>query len=175
QTEGIAIEKLATLDASRFDQVWQLNASFLAILGEAWPAILGERNACDPAAFRNAMPAAERERLLAGSATGPIIAAGSTGSVPATARLLAATARLPPGAVVLPGLDTELAETAWDAIASEPAPSHPQAALHHLLGVMQATRADVRSLGSADESRNARATLLREALLPASVTESWAA
>ena len=38
----------------------------------------------------------------------PVIAAGSTGSVPATARLLKAIARLPNGALVLPGLDTEL-------------------------------------------------------------------
>jgi len=106
--------------------------------------------------------------------TGPIIAAGSTGTIPATARLLSAIARLPNGAVVLPGLDTELGELAWKAIADEPAPSHPQAALHHLLGIMQAMRADVRGLGVADASRTARANLLREALLPASVTELWA-
>jgi ATP-dependent helicase/nuclease subunit B len=174
QTEGVAIETLATLDATRFDAVWQLNASFLAILGEAWPKILAERGACDPAAFRNAMLAAERERLLSGAVTGPIIAAGSTGTIPATARLLSAIARMPNGAVVLPGLDTGLSEPAWRAIATEPAPSHPQAALHHLLEIMQATRADVRSLGAADDSRIARAKLLREALLPASVTELWA-
>ena len=44
---------------------------------------------------------------------GPVIAAGSTGSVPATAQLLSAIARLPHGAVVLPGLDTDLDEAAW--------------------------------------------------------------
>lgn len=174
QTEGVAIERLGKLDAARFDRIWQLNASFLAILGEAWPAILKERGACDPADFRNRMLAAERERLLAGVATGPIIAAGSTGTVPATARLLAAIARLPNGAVVLPGLDLDLAQPAWNAIAEEPAPSHPQAALHHLLDTLQATRDDIRSLAVPDAERAARSRLLREALLPASVTESWA-
>ncbi|TCR68864.1 double-strand break repair protein AddB [Bosea sp. BK604] len=173
QTEGAAIERLAGLDATRFDKVWQLNASFLAILAEAWPAILGERNACDPAAFRNRMLEAERQRL-AGGATGPIIAAGSTGTVPATARLLAAIARLPNGAVVLPDLDLELADQAWSAIEKEPAPSHPQAALHHLLGVLQAVRDDVRCLAVPDVPRAARAAMLREAMLPASVTELWA-
>jgi ATP-dependent helicase/nuclease subunit B len=46
-------------------------------------------------------------------APGPVIAAGSTGSMPATAKLLATIATLPHGAVVLPGLDTELDEAAW--------------------------------------------------------------
>lgn len=173
QTEGVPVEKLAALDAARFDRVWQLNASFLAILGEAWPQILGERGAIDPAAFRNRMLAAERERLLAGGAKGPIIAAGSTGTVPATARLLSAIARLPNGAVVLPGIDLELDERAWDAIAREPASSHPQAALHNLMGELKAERADIRELARPDEARNARVKLLREAMLPASVTELW--
>ena len=174
QTEDVAVERLGQLDATRFDRIWQLNASFLAILGEAWPAILAERGACDHADFRNRMLAAERERLLSGAVAGPIIAAGSTGTVPATARLLAAIAHLPNGAVVLPGLDLDLPEPAWDAIANEPAPSHPQAALHHLLDTLQATRADVRVLAEADAPRAARSRLLREALLPASVTQSWA-
>ena len=48
--------------------------------------------------------ARETERLAKGSPY-PVIAAGSTGTVPATARLLATIASLPNGAVVLPGLD----------------------------------------------------------------------
>ena len=44
-----------------------------------------------------------------------MIAAGSTGSMPATAKLLATIAKLPHGAVVLPGLDTDLDDDAWDA------------------------------------------------------------
>lgn len=173
QTEGVSVERLASLDAARFDRVWQLNAGFLAILGEAWPEILAERGACDPADFRNRMLAAERDRLLAGGAAGPIIAAGSTGTVPATARLLAAIARLPNGAVVLPGIDLGLEQRAWDAIIREPAPSHPQAALHHLLETLEAVRDDVRELSQPDAAREARAALLREAMLPASVTELW--
>ncbi len=174
QTEDVAVERLGRLDAARFDKIWQLNAEFLSILGGTWPTILSERGACDPATFRNRMLAAERERLLSGAVTGPIIAAGSTGTVPATARLLAAIARLPNGAVVLPGLDLDLPEEAWRAIAEEPAPSHPQAALHHLLDTLQAVRADVRALAEPDAAHGARSRLLREAMLPASVTQSWA-
>lgn len=173
QTERIPVERLAGLDAARFDTVWQLNAGFLGILGEAWPQILADLGACDPADFRNRMLAAERERLLTGGAKGPIIAAGSTGTVPATAELLAAIARLPNGAVVLPGIDLSLPERAWSAIKDEPAPSHPQAALHRLMEVLQATRDDVRELAAPDAPRAARAAMAREAMLPASVTELW--
>ena len=42
-----------------------------------------------------------------------MIAAGSTGSMPATAKLLATIAQLPHGAVVLPGLDTRLDDASW--------------------------------------------------------------
>src|SRR5439155_1306191 len=76
---------------------------------------------------------AERARL-AGSA-GPVIAAGSTGSMPATAMLLDTIAKLPHGAVVLPGLDTDLDAAAWELIGGETdaAPGHPQFAMQALL------------------------------------------
>ena len=81
--------------------------------------------------------------------------------MPATARLLAAIARLPNGAVVLPGIDLGLEQRAWDAIVREPAPSHPQAALHHLMDTLEAERDDVRELSQPDAVRGARAALLQ--------------
>ncbi|WP_332685984.1 double-strand break repair protein AddB [Bosea sp. (in: a-proteobacteria)] len=174
QTEGVAPQRLKGLDAARFDEIWQFNARFLDIVAETWPAILAERGECDPAEFRNRMLEAERQRLSAGGLSGPVIAAGSTGTVPATARLLAAIARLPNGAVVLPDLDETLPEPAWKAIASEPAPSHPQAALHHLLEVTGAGRDEVETLAPPAAGLAVRRDLLRQAMLPASVTDGWA-
>ncbi|ODT55930.1 MAG: double-strand break repair protein AddB [Methylobacterium sp. SCN 67-24] len=174
QTEGVAPERLRGLDAARFDEIWQFNARFLDIVAETWPAILAERGECDPADFRNRMLEAERRRLEAGGLSGPVIAAGSTGTVPATARLLATIARLPNGAVVLPDLDEALPEQAWRAISGEPAPSHPQAALHHLLEVIGAGRDEVENLAGPTETLAARRDLLRQAMLPATVTDGWA-
>ncbi|MBA1914476.1 hypothetical protein HLX87_25325, partial [Escherichia coli] len=78
---------------------------------------------------------AEAARLAAHHA-GPVIAAGSTGSMPATAKFLHVVAKLPNGAVVLPGLDTDLDEASWDTIGGEhgddgrftlpPSSNHPQ-------------------------------------------------
>ncbi|WP_164985922.1 double-strand break repair protein AddB [Bosea sp. Tri-44] len=174
QTEGVSPARLKGLDAARFDEIWQFNARFLDIIAEAWPAILEQRGECDPAEFRNRMLAAERDRLLAGDFHGPVIAAGSTGTVPATARLLAALARAPNGAVVLPDLDEALSEQAWRAIVQEPAPSHPQAALHRLLDEIGADRDEVVALAQPSPALALRRDLLRRALLPASVTDDWA-
>ncbi len=66
-----------------------------------------------------------------------MLAAGSTGGIPAVARLLKVVAGLPKGRVVLPGLDLDLAETAWEALED----SHPQAGLRRLLNRLDARRA----------------------------------
>ena len=176
QTEGIAYEALRKLDTANFDQLWQVTAFFLDVLGEAWPAFLDQERLSDPATRRNLLLDAERRRLVEEAATGSIIAAGSTGTVPATARLLRAIARLPHGAVILPGLDMTLDETSWDAIGAEsaPAPSHPQFALKHLLGMMEAGRSDVRELSSVPDGAGVlRARVAQEALRPSATSEAW--
>ncbi|RMF17651.1 MAG: double-strand break repair protein AddB [Alphaproteobacteria bacterium] len=75
---------------------------------------------------------------------GPVIAAGSTGSVPATADLLAVIARLPQGAVILPGLDRTLDDESWKALAEGKHPTHPQAMLARLLAHLGLRRDHVR-------------------------------
>ena len=83
-----------------------------------------------------------------------MIAAGSTGSMPATAALIETIAKLPHGAVVLPGLDTDLDEESWDddrgparrrrtATIVAPAIGHPQFAMQALLERIGITRAEV--------------------------------
>ena len=85
-----------------------------------------------------------------------MIAAGSTGTVPATARLLKVIASLPNGAVVLPGLDLSLDEKSWASLAEHP--EHPQTGMAELLNKLGATRDDVRYvLGSRAQCRAARA------------------
>src|SRR5262249_56072741 len=132
---------------------WQLTLEFLKIAREAWPEILAERGVIEPAARRDALIKAEAARLTA-HAGGPVIAAGSTGSMPATAELIATIAQLPHGAVVLPGLDTDLDAATWDLIAgnkddaSEPAVSHPQFALQALIRRIGIERDEVVALAS---------------------------
>src|SRR5215471_2227859 len=133
-TRGVPWQRLDQLVPDAHDRYWQLTLEFLKIARETWPQILAERNAIEPAARRDALIAAEAARLEA-HADGPIIAAGSTGSMPATAALLATIATLPHGAVVLPGLDTALDDDSWQLICAGEASAagHPQFAMAALL------------------------------------------
>ncbi|TCT10678.1 ATP-dependent helicase/nuclease subunit B [Tepidamorphus gemmatus] len=174
ETEGVSFRALEELVPEDHAAYWALTVGFLRIVSEEWPRLLEERGASDPATRRNALLRAEAARLAHCPPTGPIIAAGSTGTIPATAALLAVIARLPHGAVVLPGLDLDLDEEAWTAIdaASAPHPGHPQYGLKRLLGRLGAVRASVEPLVAAP--RPARDRLVGEAFRPAATTEQWA-
>jgi ATP-dependent helicase/nuclease subunit B len=171
-TRQVPWDRLDDLVPPEFDEYWQKTLEFLQIARETWPGILRERGRIEPAERRDRLIEAERQRLALSD--GPVIAAGSTGSMPATAKLLATIAALPHGAVVLPGLDTQLDAPSWDLIggsaADKPAPGHPQFAMHALLARIGIRRDDVIRLGES----GARERLLSEALRPAAGTERWA-
>ena len=177
--EGIDWHRVANLTEGRFDTYWDMTRSFLDIAGTAWPHVLQERGGLDPADRLNRLLRAEAERLKHQAPTSPVIAAGSTGTVPATADLLAAIARLPNGVVVLPGLDTELDEAAWDRVAEqsgeqpEAQPGHPQAALKRLLSRLSIERHDVAELGKPDAALSARQAIVQASARPATATDDW--
>jgi ATP-dependent helicase/nuclease subunit B len=175
-TREVPWERLDTVVPDHLDAYWQITLKFLQIARDVWPGILAERGAIEPARRRDELIAAEARRLAATSA--PVIAAGSTGSMPATARLLATIAHLPRGAVVLPGLDTELDAAAWDLIGGgtdptgpPPIAGHPQSAMQGLLARIGIVRRDVVTLVPA--APHGREILLSEALRPAAATDRW--
>jgi ATP-dependent helicase/nuclease subunit B len=179
-TEGIDWHALELAVDADYSEYFKITRHFVQIASENWPKILDERQASDPAQRRGALIDAEARRLTRERPTNPIIVAGSTGSVPATANLMAAIARLPKGAVVLPGLDTDLDEESWAAIGgigddeTDPVHGHPQAALRRLMDRhLRVKRSDVTILGEMPESARARNHLLSEALRPADTTDRW--
>src|SRR5215207_5600575 len=182
-TEDLPWDDIAAAVETDYSKYFEITLKFLRIAAEAWPKILAERGASDPARRQSALIRAEASRLTRARPLAPMIAAGSTGSLPATAALLAAVARLPNGAVVLPGLDQNLDESSWNAIgraveqeATEPVHGHPQAMLHQLLTQhLRCKRSAVQVLGPVDEAGAARSRLLSEALRPADTTDRWAA
>jgi ATP-dependent helicase/nuclease subunit B len=175
--EGIDWGRINALAPLEHDDYWRLTRDFLAIAGQAWPDYLAELGLLDPAERLNRQLRAAAARLRATPPAGPVIAAGSTGSVPATAALLATIARLPQGAVVLPGLDTDMDEQGWQLVAEgaapEPAqPGHPQAALKTLLQRMGIGRESVSTLGATDVGR---ARIVNASMRAADATEAWPA
>lgn len=178
ETEGSDWTKLGGLAPDSLAGWWQVTLDFLAIVTQAWPNFLAEKGWSNPAAHRSALIRLEAARLKAKPPVGPVIAAGSTGSIPATAELLATIARLPNGAVVLPGLDKAMDEASWSVLtrpAQKPAVlGHPQYGLAKLLGRIGVMRADVLELGDPDAALRLRERLVSEALRPAETTDGWA-
>lgn len=183
-TEEIGWEALKTLaggDDERpenWAQWWNLTLHFLSIATTNWPLLLDALGKSDPAVERRRLLDLRTRRLLEAGSKGPVIAAGSTGSIPATARFLAAIARQSNGAVVLPGLDFGLENDVWDLVGSADAHdeslalcTHPQHGLARLLKAMGCQRPDVTQIG--DQSNAARALLVSLAMLPASETGRW--
>ncbi|MEO3435054.1 double-strand break repair protein AddB [Inquilinus sp. CAU 1745] len=168
QTEGLGFDRLATLAPDDLAKHWQVTLDFLKLVTEHWPAILAERGEVDPAERRNRLLGLRTESWLKRPPAGPVIAAGSTGSIPATAALLKAVAGLPQGAVVLPGLDQEMDDEGWDAIDE----SHPQFGLKKLIGGFGLARRDVAPWPASETERD-RSILIRETLRPAATTEAW--
>jgi ATP-dependent helicase/nuclease subunit B len=168
-------KKLDGLVPDQFDKYWQLTLDFLKIARSSWPELLTEKGMIEAARRRDLLIDAEMKRL-AGS-NQPVIAAGSTGSMPATAKLLTAIAQLPHGAVVLPGLDTDLDEASWQKLAGSkdekdaPASVHPQFSMQALLARIGIARDAVKSL--ADPAPHGREMLVSEALRPAATTDRW--
>src|ERR1700686_170254 len=179
-TRGVSWEALDGLVPDQLDKYWQHSLEFLQIARQAWPAHLREIEKIEPAARRDLLIEAEAKRLTAHH-DGPVIAAGSTGSMPATAKFLHAVSTLPQGAVVLPGLDTDLDDDAWQLIGgtrnaqgkfiTPPASNHPQFAMHALLHRFGIKRGDVEVLG--EPAPHGRDVLASEAMRPANATAQW--
>ncbi|UVK39439.1 double-strand break repair protein AddB [Mesorhizobium sp. AR10] len=177
ETEDSDWTRLADLVTGNLAGWWQVTLDFLGIVTDNWPKLLQEHDRSNPAAHRNALIRLEAARLKRNPPAGPVIAAGSTGSIPATAELLAVVARLPNGAVVLPGLDRMLDDPSFAAIAAPGARpallGHPQYGLAKLIGKIGVLRADVEEIVEAARPLAIRAALVGEALRPAETTELW--
>lgn len=178
-TRQVKWSALDGLVPDALDRYWQLTLQFLSIAREVWPNIMTAHDAIEPAVRRDLLIDAEAARLKAHKG-GPIIAAGSTGSMPTTAKFLHAVAQLPHGAVVLPGLDTDLDEASWQLIGGSrdvlgfvesSASNHPQYALHALLERFDIKRSDVTVLGT--PSPHGRELLASEAMRPSNATAQW--
>jgi ATP-dependent helicase/nuclease subunit B len=178
ETAGADWSRLVDLAPAELANWWQVTLEFLEIVTNAWPKLLGERDRANRAAYRNAMILAEAARLARNPPAGPVVAAGSTGSIPATAKLLAVIARLPGGAVVLPGFDAGMDERSWKIIGGSEQPpatfGHPQAGLKKLIGVLGVDRTAVEDIANAAPELSARMEIVAQALLPAETTDSWA-
>ena len=144
---------------------------FLRIIAERYPAAMKAMGRMGPQQRRSALLRLEAERLATNPPDAPVIAAGSTGSLPATANLLSVVSRLPQGCVVLPGLDHQLDEPSWDALNEQ----HPQFGMRELIRAIGVSRDEVKVLPhlSRDRAGLARTRLASEIMRPSDMTHLW--
>lgn len=169
QEEGLTADALDGIDVSEHAQHW---GRALAFLGIAADYHLTDPLVDAPARLRAkvdllASDWAEGRNLPAG----PVIVAGSTGSRGATRAFMRAVARLPNGAVVLPGFDFHQPAAVWNAldIRSE---DHPQARYAPLIAEFGQPGLWSDSEPAPSPARN---RLISLALRPAPVTDQWIA
>ncbi|MFN3868728.1 MAG: double-strand break repair protein AddB [Hyphomicrobiaceae bacterium] len=192
ETEGVSLSGIEHLVPEMFSEHWQKTLKFLEIVNAAWPQYLALAAKSSPSAARNRALEAETRRMIDNPPTSPVIVAGVTGSIPATAALMRAVAKLPNGYIVLPALDTHLDEPSWQAIRTSPKGGdgaqtgaaaatatghheHPQYGLKTLLDRLGVERRDVRVLPGAEPSptQSDRLAFVAEAMRPASTTAAW--
>jgi ATP-dependent helicase/nuclease subunit B len=166
-----AIEGLVEGDLARH---WRRSAAFLAVATRRWPERLHELGLIDPTARRVQLLRLLAEQWTDDPPRTPLIAAGSTGTAPATADLLGVVACAPQGLVVLPGLDLDLAEDAWRQVGEQ----HPQGAMKRLIERHGLNRADIAAWPLAENAAEAargrsRRRIVNEALRPAEATADW--
>jgi ATP-dependent helicase/nuclease subunit B len=170
ERQGADLSRLEELAPMPLAAHWQEASRFLILVRDHWPPLLAAEGAIDPAVRRNQALQLTAKQLERDPPSGLVIAAGSTGSIPATANLLRVIAALPNGALVLPGLDRDLEERSWRALD----PGHPQFGLKQLLDSIGANRSAVRDWHGPSRDP-ARETMLRETLRPAPTTDAWRA
>ncbi|MEG8099110.1 double-strand break repair protein AddB [Candidatus Liberibacter brunswickensis] len=174
ETEEKQWEVLYKLKNEQYGMWWLMALEFLKIASKYWIARLFELNYSSPVQYKIALMKAEEEYILKGT-KGPIIIAGSTGSIPATARLMSTVANDPNGAIILPGLDFSIPTKIWNMITEKSNnianskvkySSHPQYSLANLLKFLNIKREDVKNLGTVDDEMYFRSVIISKSFLP---------
>lgn len=154
---------------------FQHQAELYKIIQTYWPERLRELDALEPKARQVQVLDRLTEQWEASPPNYPIIIAGSTGTLSATARLMACVSHLSKGVIVLPGLDNN-PDRSWENVAEQ----HPQNSLKTLLGEFELDRGDVKNwphISGVEATRKpklaARRLLLAESLVPVDNTADW--
>lgn len=169
QGEGVLPAQIAALDVANHSAHWARTQGFLGIVAEA----LAE-DALDAEARQRQAVLALADAWAVTPPAHPVIVAGSTGSRGTTALLMQAVARLPDGAVVLPGFDFDMPPEVWgsmdDALTAE---DHPQYRFRRVMEALGVTRDAVQRWTEAEVPAPDRNRLISLSLRPAPITDQW--
>lgn len=169
QGEGVSPQVIRDLDVSDLSGHWARTQQFIAIADQ----FIGS-DELDVQARQRKVVENLIEHWQVAPPQHPIILAGSTGSRGTTLMLMEAIARLPQGALILPGYDFAQPASVWsgldDALLSE---DHPQYRFRKLMRGLELEPDDIEPWTGWDAPSPARNRLVSLALRPAPVTDAW--
>ena len=169
QDEGVDPQVIQDLDVADLSGHWQRSKRFLGLV-QTYLQSIPDRDSPD------------RQRQVVDHLVNhwqhhppshPVIVAGSTGSRGTTQLLMRAVARLPQGAVILPGFDFDLPTTVWPQLDQTRCEDHPQKRFFQLLQALQVEPQAVQPWIEIQPSAPSRNRLVSLALRPAPVTDAW--
>lgn len=170
QGEGVGPDRVAALDVSDHSEHWARTREFLTIIAPFFT----DAEEPDTEGRQRRLALMLADLWSKAPPSDPVIVAGSTGSRGTTALFMLAVAKLPQGALVLPGFDFDMPAGVWDglddALTSE---DHPQYRFRRLMALTGTAPADVRPWHHTPPPSAARNQVLSLALRPAPVTDQW--
>lgn len=170
QGEGIGPDRVAALDVSDHSEHWARTREFLTII----TPFFTDTEEPDTEGRQRRLALMLADIWAKAPPADPIIVAGSTGSRGTTALFMQAVARLPQGAIVLPGFDFDTPHHVWqgldDALTSE---DHPQYRFHKLMGQIGTDHTQVQPWHTSTPPSAERNKVVSLSLRPAPVTDQW--
>lgn len=175
QGEGVPLEAITNLDVNDDSGHWVRAKNFISIIGQFLEA---SSNAPDPDGRMRRVVDHMIAQWTQSPPDHPILMVGSTGSRGTAANLMDAIARLPQGAVILPGVDPHMPDDVWTELRSTKsgalaAEDHPQYRFAHLLNRLDINPSDLIDWHTTANHTSDRMKVLSLALRPAPVTDSW--
>ncbi|WP_424972141.1 double-strand break repair protein AddB [Dinoroseobacter sp. S76] len=171
--EGVSLDRLTSLDVGDLSAHWERALRFISIVA---PFLDSSSAPPGPQGRQRQAVLRQIARWETTPPSHPILIIGSTGSRGTTARLMEAVARLPQGALILPGFDFDQPASVWsrmtDALSHE---DHPQFRYARLLADLDLRAEDLPHWIERPAPAPARNRLASLALRPAPVTDQWRA
>ena len=142
---------------------WQEALSMFKQVMKQLDVALDTHNLIEPIAHDNQVKIRIAEHIKSHGLTCPVIIAGSTASVPSTARFMQAVASQERGIVILPSLDMEMPKHYWEHITgSQPHYAHPQYHMKRFLDACGVTRDHIHHI----EISQSDSTIISQAMYP---------
>ena len=171
------MEEIDSLKVANLDEIrdfsaehYQNSIEVYKVIQDYWPKRLAELNLMGPMARRVSLLKALRSVWDKNPPKYPVIIAGSTGTLKATAKLIKCVSHLEDGLVVLPGLQN-LEDNSWKNIGIQ----HPQYSLKKLTETIGVKPKDIKIWPyiKKNDGLAARRLIISEALIPVQETGDW--